>query len=656
MRLGHTKAGLLAATAAAALAASISAASAQTTTSALAGFNAADPMGSAAREVMRLVHEKCGTNGRKLFVGVASLPIEYQAFTRDQGNHIMNQVHGAFSRLPDVNLIPFRDVGAIEELRSVGMTQTGNAGDAERMIGQSDIIVRATGQRVGRSINFQLSATGRKDLECIVSTPVIELPAALVGEVYVPAEKIFDATAIELWRRSRGVNQIAVDAQSASGGPLDPHLPGYFTRQMSMAISRMEQFATENLGNKTELVVVPRREASLDRAQRWDADVVIEPRSTGYRLMIEARLPNTTTVNQYGLIMADELPSIRRSDLVRQASVIRAAPPPAARPGGPAANVRVARSAGDAAVISITNTPTRVQDTVDDQAGEQRYAFQLFRESFVEFDVVKIGNKQISFKPELFGGNGMPVDSFPPGRARINLRRYRLPPGQYELRVTPEERGRHEFVLATRAASVSSMLEFEPAGRLTRRFDDWFVGERAINNNRVCFAYTQARTAAVHLDRDQWRSQGAGDRAFHRRCDAVRGPRRREGELRGTGRNQAPAECRGRERHAPARDHERARRKGSRSRVGARLHARRFDPSRRQDGRRAAGAGPLLAVRLPQRHQRGGHRLRQARSGAGSGVAALKTVMRMPPALPTGPCGSSLPGKVRTTFSKIAIS
>jgi hypothetical protein len=144
-----------------------------------------------------------------------------------------------------------------------------------------------------------------------------------------------------------------------------------------------------------------------------------------------------------------------------------------------------------------------VQDTVDDQAGEQRYAFQLFRESFVEFDVVKIGNKQISFKPELFGGNGMPVDSFPPGRARINLRRYRLPPGQYELRVTPEERGRHEFVLATRAASVSSMLEFEPAGRLTRRFDDWFVGERAINSNRVCFAYTQA----VEVSPSGWREQ-----------------------------------------------------------------------------------------------------------------------------------------------------
>jgi hypothetical protein len=476
-------------------------AAAQATTSAIDGFNPADPMNSAAREVMRLVHEKCGTEGRRLQVGVASLPIEYQAFTRDQGNHIMNQVHGAFSRLTDVNLIPFRDVGAIEELRSVGMTSTGNAGDAERLINQSDIIVRATGQRVGRTINFQLTATGRKQLECIVSTPVIELPAALVGEVFVPAEKIFDQTALELWRRSRGVNQVAVDAQSGSGGPLDPHLPGFFTRQMSMAVSRMEQFATENLGSRTELVVVPRREANLDHGQRWDADVVIEPRGSGYRLMIEAKRPNTTSVNQYGLIMADELPSIRRSDLVRQASLIRAAPP--ARPNGPRGPARVARADGDAAVITVSNALSRIQDSVDDQSGEQRYAFTLFRESFVEFDITRIGGKQISFKPELFGSNGMPVDSFPPGRARINLRRWRLPPGQYELRVAPQERGRHEFILASRAASVSSMLEFEPIGRLTRRFDDWYVGERQINNTRVCFAYTQA----VEVAPTGWREQ-----------------------------------------------------------------------------------------------------------------------------------------------------
>ncbi|MGL4242582.1 MAG: hypothetical protein ACRCTI_15840, partial [Beijerinckiaceae bacterium] len=437
---------MLAGAAALALAAGAAVASAQGTTSAFEGFSQADPVNSAAREVMRLVHEKCGTSGRKLQVGVASLPIEYQAFTRDQGNHIMNQVHAAFSRLPDVSLIPFRDVGAIEELRNVGMTTSGNAGDAERLINQADIIVRATGQKVGRNINFQLTATGRKQLECIVSTPVIELPPSLVGEVYVPAEKIFDATALELWRRSRGVNQIAVDAVSASGGSLDPHLPGHFTRQMSAAVSRMEQFATESLGTKTELVVLPRREASPDRTQRWDADVVVEPRGNGYRLMIEAKRQNTTAINQYGLIMADELPSLRRSDLVRQASMIRTPAPAQARPSGAA---RAQRAPGDAAVLSITSTPTRVQDSIDDLAGEQRYAFQLFRESFVEFDVVKLGAKQIAFKPELFGANGMPVDSFPPGRARINLRRYRLPAGQYELRVTPEERGRHDFVLAT---------------------------------------------------------------------------------------------------------------------------------------------------------------------------------------------------------------
>jgi hypothetical protein len=151
-----------------------------------------------------------------------------------------------------------------------------------------------------------------------------------------------------------------------------------------------------------------------------------------------------------------------------------------------------------------------VQDTIDDQSGEQRYAFQLFRESLVEFDVVKINGKQISFKPELFGPNGMPVDSLPPGRARINLRRYRLPAGQYELRVAPEERGTHDFVLASRAASAASMLEFEPIGKLTRRFNDWFAGDRQLEargpgaaGGKICFAYTQA----IEVSPTGWREQ-----------------------------------------------------------------------------------------------------------------------------------------------------
>jgi hypothetical protein len=160
-------------------------------------------------------------------------------------------------------------------------------------------------------------------------------------------------------------------------------------------------------------------------------------------------------------------------------------------------------------VLSITGAPTRVQDSVDDQTGEQRYAFQLFRESFVEFDVIKINGKQISFKPELFGANGMPVDGFPPGTARINLRRYRLPAGQYEFRVAPEERGKHDFVLSTRAASTTSMLEFEPTGRLTRRFNDWFAGERVLDAppggrpGKICYAYTQA----VEVAPAGWREQ-----------------------------------------------------------------------------------------------------------------------------------------------------
>ncbi len=473
-------------------------ASAQTTTS-FEGYNRDDPLGSAARELVRLVRSQCDIAQERLVVGVASLPIEQQMLTRDQGNNIMSQVHAAFSRLQGVRVIDFKDIGALEDLRAVGVTGNRNAGNVEEIMRQAEIRVQATGQKVGRSIRFQLRGTHRDKSDCDVSTPPVELSTQLVGEVFVSTEVVFGNVARDLWRRSRDVTYVGMNAQSGGGGSVDPFMTDHFMRQMRLAVSKSKDENAEI--RNTELVVLSRREAADKDGPRWDTDVVVEPMMNGYKIIVESNRANTTAISHEGLIMATDLPSLRRSDLVRQASMIRpAAPPP--RPGAPAGTTRVQRGAGDAAVLSITSAPTRVQDSVDDQTGEQRYAFQLFRESFVEFDVVKIAGKQISFKPELFGANGMPVDSFRPGRARINLRRYKLPAGQYELRVTPEERGKHEFVLATRAASTSSMLEFEPVGRLTRRYNDWFAGERTLEGRgpggpmKMCYAYTQAMEVA----------------------------------------------------------------------------------------------------------------------------------------------------------------
>jgi hypothetical protein len=503
MRLGNFRKIVLAGGAAAATLCAASAAGAQTTT-AFEGFNPNDPLGSAARELVRLVRQQCDLTQERIVVGVASLPIDQQQLTRDQGNNIMAQVHAAFSRQAGVRLIDFKDVGAMEDLRNAGITTSANAGNVEEIMRQAEVRVQATGQKVGRNIRFQLRGTHRDKRDCDVSTPPVELSAQLVGEVFTSTEVVFGNMARDLWRRSREVTFVGMSASSGGGGgSVDPFLSDHFLRQMKLAVSKNKDDNADI--RNTELVVLSRREASTQQGHRWDTDVFVEPMMNGYKLIVESNRANTTSISHEGLIQAGDLPSQRKSDLVRQASMIRApAPPP--RSNGPA---RPVRAPGDAAVLSITGAPTRVQDSVDDQTGEQRYAFQLFRESFVEFDVVKINGAQISFKPELFGPNGMPVDGFPPGRARINLRRYRLPAGQYELRVAAEERGRHDFILASRAASTSSMLEFEPVGRLTRRFNDWFAGERTLEAppggrpGKLCFAYTQA----VEVSPAGWREQ-----------------------------------------------------------------------------------------------------------------------------------------------------
>jgi hypothetical protein len=463
------------------------AAPAQGTTAAFEGYNADDPFGSSAKVIVRMLRQQCGLGEDRFIVGVASETTDNQALTKDQNNNIMLQTHTAFSKVQNIGVVGFSDIGALEDLNRAGLLSNVNAGDQRANLGRADVVIRAIAATFGRTMRMTLRATHVRKEGCDIQLGPIEIAPRFVGEVFLQPEVIFQRLAKTMWQRTRD-KKFYTYRDSSRSALRDPQVTNFFSNLTRSSIAQ----SRDDNADLQDKSLVPASGPDAASPDTWIVEASLQPFGNSYRLQVEAEISTGIHIVQDGLILADQLPSTRGASLVRQASVIRAAPPPAARPGAPAGTTRVARSAGDAAVISVTGAPTRVQDTVDDQTGEQRYAFQLFRESFVEFDVTKISGKQISFKPELFGGNGMPVDSFPPGRARINLRRYRLPPGQYELRVTPEERGRHEFVLASRAASVTSMLEFEPAGRLTRRFDDWFVGERAINNSRVCFAYTQA--------------------------------------------------------------------------------------------------------------------------------------------------------------------
>jgi hypothetical protein len=459
------------------------------------GYNASDPIGSAAGELKRLVREQCELSGR-FTVGVGSLPVDVQAFTRDQGNHLMSVVHAAFSRMTDIRLAPFRDIGAILELRSEGMTQTANAGNVEELLNAVDIVVNATGQRAGAVIRFQLTAASKKGKFCQVYTPPVDLPASMAGEVFKPIEQIFSPVAMELWDRVRGPNQVAVQSRLASGQSVDAALPGYFVSKFRQAVSSARKERTrEFLHDETELEVVERAEATADGPLRWNADIMVEPGANGYKINIDVHRPQTTSISHTGIVALDELPALRRADLSRVAAIARPSPPRQSNRPQQAAQARAA-APGEAAVIQFSAAPTRIQDSLDDQTREQRYAFRLDRESFVEFDVQRLSGASQIITPDLAGANGMPIKASFEGKARPNLRRYRLPPGQYEVRLQTEGAGRTEYVFSSRAVDIGRMLEPEAPGRLTRRFQDWYAGEMRRAGKKTCYVYTTAMEVA----------------------------------------------------------------------------------------------------------------------------------------------------------------
>ncbi len=195
--------------------------------------------------------------------------------------------------------------------------------------------------------------------------------------------------------------------------------------------------------------------------------------------------------------------------------------------------------------------------------GEQRYAFQLFRESFVEFDVTRIGGRQIAFKPELFGSNGMPVDSFRPAAhastfAAGGCRPASTSSGSRRRSAAATTSSSPAAPRACRRCSNSSLSAASPAVSTIgwwRAADQQQPRLLRLHPGGRGFAVGLAGAAPLHLAGDQRRPEGAGDRPFHRRRDPLL--RRREGRIRGSGRRDAGAQRRRGERHAATRRRER---------------------------------------------------------------------------------------------------
>lgn len=470
-----------------AMAASLTAASPEVTaaqTQMFAGFNEQDPIGSAAGELWRQVKAQCGPLKTPVLVGTASLPVSVQAFTKDQGNNLMQQVHAAFSRLDGLKMAPFGDIGALLEVRGAGLTETPNAGDVEAILDKVEIVIRATGQRVGPNTHFALQAIGRRGYECSPSVGPVTVPAHLVGEVYKRTENIFADAARDVFERTKGSVPLVLTARLPNGTSLDPALPDYFARLMEKAIGQAGKSADrQSISNPTEVPVVSPAEAPSDPEKRWDAAVIVEPRSNGYHLSINVRRKDVTAVFSDGLVSIDDLPALQWAALGRSSSRTVQAP-------------------------RLGATPIRIDGRVEGGRSMQQFAFSLGRESYVEVDIpaTSVRGPHPALPVDVLGPGNAPLKTIHIANpSRPNLRRYKLAAGQYTIRVASSGPMRQDYQLRARAVETTTMLQPEAPGRLIRRFQDWYASvlEHPQTGRRTCYAYT----AAVEAGPSNWREQ-----------------------------------------------------------------------------------------------------------------------------------------------------
>jgi hypothetical protein len=448
------------------------------------GFDEKDPIGSAARELWRQVNAQCGPIKSPVTIGTASLPVTVQAFTKDQGNNLMQQVHAAFSKLEGIKMSPFGDIGALLEVKTAGMTSQPNAGDVESMLDQVEIVIRATGQRVGPNTHFILQAIGRRTYQCSPSVGPVAVPASLVGEVYKRAENIFSDAAREVFEKTRGSVPLVLSARLPNGTSLDPNLPEHFTLMMEKAIDNAARNADVTIGNPTQVPVVNAALAPIDPAERWDAFVQVEPRTNGYHIQVSVRRAGFTSVFSDGLVALDDLPAMQWAAL------------------GPSRTRRIHSAP------SLGSAPLRINGRILGGRGLEQYAFSVGRESYVEVDIptISVSGPHRSLKVDVIGPNNIPLKTIHIANpSRPNLRRFRVPSGQYVIRIASTAPTPQEYQLRARAVDTSDMLMPEAPGRLIRRFQNWYasVVEDPASGKRTCYAYT----AATEAGPTNWREQ-----------------------------------------------------------------------------------------------------------------------------------------------------
>lgn len=451
------------------------------------GYNPQDPIGSAAQALWQRIEKQCGPLRLPVRIGTASRPQPENAFSRDQGNNVMQQVHAAFSRLDGVRMAPFLDIGPVLNISDTGILDSALAGNAKEQLSKIEIEIRATGQRIGPSTRLLLSAHGWNGYEsCSPSLDPFTVSEEFIGEIYRRNENIFDEVAEAIWEQSTETsNTLALSAHMLNGAPVNPGWLEFFSDRMRRALSKQaDEEKKSRIRAPRHVSFAMLHDPSSDEARRWSASVSVEQRHNGYRIAVSANRKDTTPVFSGGLVAFDDLPTATQW-----------------------AALGSSRNQNAVSAPRLTETPLRIDGRVEGGRGLQQYAFSIARESYVEVDIPL---------PSLRGPGKLLVEVFAPGHpplrtihianpSRPNLRRYRLGAGQYTIRVANSGPTRQEYQLRARAVDTSDMLLPEAPGRLIRRFQNWYasVVEDPASGKRTCYAYTAATAAGP----TNWREQ-----------------------------------------------------------------------------------------------------------------------------------------------------
>ena len=449
----------------------------------MAGFDPYNPFGSAAQILWQRIQQQCPQLKLPVTIGIASRPVTREAFTTDQGNNIMQQIRAAFSNIPGITMAPWLDIDPIKGIVDTGVLDNPLAGDNKEQLSKIQLEVRASGYKVGAATRFNLSAHGWNGYEsCSPSLDPFPVSQDFIGEEYSSTDELFNKVAAGVWAASVDTgNPMTLSVRMLSGLPVSPGWQEFFSDKLRRALSKQnaEEKETKIRAERHVQLVIAHDPASPED-KRWDGMVTVDPRPLGYRISVSVNRRNTTPVSEDGLVTLDELPTMQQWAAL-----------------GPEAHTP-----------RLDQTPMRINARIEGGRALQQYPFLVAQESYVEVDIptASVRGPHPAVPVDVLGRNNAQMKTIHIANpSRPNLRRYKLGPGEYTIRVASAGPVAQDFQLRARAVDTKDMLMPEAPGRLLRRFQDWYasVSEDPRTGQRTCYAYTAAQEAGPRYWREQ---------------------------------------------------------------------------------------------------------------------------------------------------------